>query len=301
MVNAYDRILVEKNGQLNLVSASFISPEAYHTWLNWIIRELTPKSRKPLFSHQATYSGFRLDTTNLPDLEPTLLIRLSRRDFFRLEEWVDSQVLSAAMAIFLTEAVRKGQRILISGGTGSAKTTLLRSLMPEVRGKMAVVEDFPELMGGLINEERIERFNPSTTLSWAEAIQTAITSGCDCLVVGETRDWSASLVATFGQSSRQILCSIHARSAETALERFGNLIAADRNRRGDDWERVEGLAGQTFDLVVGLEVKSDTNGFRHRWVKEIIQVETYHQELKLLKPLFTGQFDEATGQVTFSA
>ncbi|MGI8440194.1 MAG: CpaF family protein, partial [Thermoleophilaceae bacterium] len=150
MVNGPALVWVERRGRIEEASVSFGSEEEL---THAIERILAPLGRRvdessPLCDARLA-DGSRVNVVIPPlSLEgPCLTIRKFRRQGFSLEDLVAGRTLTGALARFLADCVRARASILVSGGTGSGKTTTLNALSGAIPDgeRIVTVEDAAEL------------------------------------------------------------------------------------------------------------------------------------------------------------
>ncbi len=150
MVNRYDDIYIERRGKIEHTQARFVSNDALvsaiHNVAQWVGREITEEH--PVLDARLP-NGSRVHAV-LPPCARTgtyLTIRKFTREAMTLEDFVRLNSLSEPAKEFLELCVILHKNILISGGTGTGKTTLLNAVsraIPE-RERIVVIEDTSEL------------------------------------------------------------------------------------------------------------------------------------------------------------
>lgn len=156
--------------------------------------------------------------------------RLSLSDLVRV------RTLSAEEATFLQNAVVSGDSLLISGGTGTGKTTLLNALaahMPDTE-RIVVIEDTAEIHLPKPNVLRFEARRtqiplgseaPLPPVTIAELVRATLRHRPDRIVVGEVRGAEAfDLLQALNTGHRGSLTTIHANSGEQALTRLAHCV-----------------------------------------------------------------------------
>lgn len=196
---------------------------------------------------------------------PTLTVRRFGRRY-TLTDLVTGGMLSEDQAGVLREAVRDGRNILISGGTGTGKTTLLNALaatiLPEYR--VVLIEETSEIQLALPNVVRFEArravaplgqetTTPAVTIS--ELVRATLRHRPDRIILGEVRGAEAfDLLQALNTGHRGSLSTIHANSAEQAMIRLAHcaLIA----NVGLSVHAIQSAIECAFDLVVHVERSS---------------------------------------------
>ena len=167
---------------------------------------------------------------------PVLTIRkFSRR--YSLDDLVAAGSLTASIARELTHAIATEQNILISGGTGTGKTTLLNALAAHIpdRDRIVLIEETSEIHLNKPNVLRLEARRaqaalgqeaPLPPVTIADLLRAALRHRPDRILVGEVRGAEAfDLLQALNTGHLGSLTTIHANSAEQAFTRSGALRA----------------------------------------------------------------------------
>ena len=161
MVNADSRIFIEKHGQLLPVPGVTISEQALYAAVKNIARRLGDdiSEAKPILDSRLP-DGSRVAAV-LPPCSIdgiTLTIRKFNTKHFTIADLIENGTLSAETAEFLRERVCNRQNILISGGTGTGKTTLLNALCAFIppSDRIVLIEDTAEVDLAAPNLVRLE-------------------------------------------------------------------------------------------------------------------------------------------------
>lgn len=188
-----------------------------------------------------------------------------------LADLVKARSLTQEAAEFLGERVAGGASVLVSGATQAGKTTFLTALLHEVppRERIITVEETFEL--NLDTEDhvgmqcRAPSLEGTGEITLRRLVKEALRMRPERLVVGEVRDAEALDLLIALNSGLPGMCSVHAKSAEGALEKLALLpLLAGRNI---DSRFVLTAIANTIDLVVHLE--RDSTGLRR--VRDVIQ------------------------------
>ncbi|MCW3039895.1 MAG: type secretion system protein, partial [Solirubrobacterales bacterium] len=186
---------------------------------------------------------------------PVLTIRRFRRRAFSPDELVDIGTWTAPLLVVLRAAVRARLNILVSGGTGSGKTTTLNALsafVPE-GDRIVTIEDTAELALQQPHVVRLEGRPPTIEgrgeVTIRALVRNALRMRPDRIVVGEVRGPEAlDMLAAMASGHDGSLCTVHAGSPEEALRRVETLaLMADV---GLPHAAVREQVAQAIDLVV---------------------------------------------------
>lgn len=186
--------------------------------------------------------------------EPLLTIRKFTSRNFTIHDLIDRQMLTPRQADILTEAVRQGDNLLISGGTGTGKTTLLNVLadaIPEDQ-RILIIEDTAELhlrKPHLISMEA-QLDTHKKEIGFSELLRATLRHRPDRIIVGEIRGPEARvLLDALNTGHRGTLSTIHATNAHGALLRLAQL-AVRANAGNIPVSDVEAECAESIDLVV---------------------------------------------------
>lgn len=201
---------------------------------------------------------------------PLLTIRKFTSRDFGIGDLIDRQMLTEAQAVQLAAAIRRGDNILIAGGTGTGKTTLLNVLADFIPDdeRILIIEDTAELhirKPHVISAEA-QLDTHKDAITFGDLLRSVLRHRPDRIIVGEVRGAEArTLLDAMNTGHRGTLTTIHANSAKEALYRLGSLA-----RRGDAFADARGIAEEvrrSFDLVVHI---ARTEG--RRFIREIHEI-----------------------------
>jgi pilus assembly protein CpaF len=233
MVNGPDEVWAERGGRLERADAGFEGEEHLRDVIERIlgpigrrVDELSPMAdgRLP--------DGSRVNVV-VPPLAvdgPALSIR--RFGTFRpgpreLAEW---GAIPADLMELLEQEVRSRRNLLVSGGTGSGKTTVLNALSTFIDDaeRVITIEDSAELRLVQPHVVRLESRPPSVErtggVSIRDLVRNALRMRPDRIIIGEVRGAEAmDLIAALNTGHGGALCTVHANSPEDALRRIETL------------------------------------------------------------------------------
>jgi len=233
MVNGPGSVYVERRGRLERAGVEFAGEaELMHA----IERVLAPLGRRvdeasPLCDARLA-DGSRVNVV-IPPLSlsgPCLTIRRFRREGFSLRDLVAGGTLPASLAEFLAVCVAARASVLVSGGTGSGKTTTLNALSGAIPGeeRIVTIEDAAELRLRQRHVVRLEarpaNLEGRGEVTIRQLVRNALRMRPDRIVVGEVRGAEAlDMLQALNTGHDGSLTTVHANSPEDALRRVETL------------------------------------------------------------------------------
>jgi pilus assembly protein CpaF len=225
--------------------------------------------------HAQLPDGSRLAAVIPPVVRPApaLTIRKFPSRHYTVDDLIARGTLTRPLAEFLAAEIRSGKTLLISGGTSTGKTTVLRALavaIPEDQ-RIVVIEDTSELhlqKPNLLSVEcQTDTFKASITFD--DLLKSALRWRPDRIILGEVRGMEArTLLDSLNTGHTGSLATIHANSAARALRRFANLVL--RSHSQATFEDVEAEIGEAVDYVVHVEREPG-----RRVIREVLRLDDY--------------------------
>ena len=234
LVNGVNSVYVERGGRLEVVDVRF--RDARHL-LNiaqriagWVGRRVDESS--PMVDARLA-DGSRVNIVIPPlalDGAAISIRRFVMRET-RLDDMVEGEALSPAMAEFLRIGVRARINILISGGSGAGKTTLLNTLSREIphSERLVTIEDAAELQLQQPHVVRLETRAMSSEgtgeVSMRNLLINTLRMRPDRIIVGEVRGEEATeMLQAMNTGHPGSMCTLHANTPRDALIRLENLL-----------------------------------------------------------------------------
>jgi pilus assembly protein CpaF len=207
---------------------------------------------------------------------PCLTIRKFRRQGFSLEDLVGNGTLAAPLAEMLAACVRARASILVSGGTGSGKTTTLGALSAAIPDgeRIVTIEDAAELRLRQRHVVRLESRPPNVEgrgeVTIRALVRNALRMRPDRIVVGEVRGAEAlDMLMALNTGHEGSLTTVHANSPEDALRRVETL--ALMAGLGLPHEAVREQVASALQLVVH-QARAPSGARRVESVAEVVRV-----------------------------
>lgn len=234
MINGPRKIFVERMGKLQLTKVQF--HDDTHL-MNIIERILTPLGRRidessPMVDARLA-DGSRVNII-IPPLSlvgPCMTIRKFTKNPLSVENLVSFGTLNEDMAVFLRACVKARVNILVSGGTGSGKTTTLNVLstfIPEDE-RIVTVEDAAELRLQQVHvvtlESRPANIEGSGAVTIRDLVRNALRMRPDRIIVGEVRSGEAlDMLQAMNTGHDGSLTTAHANSPRDVLSRLETMV-----------------------------------------------------------------------------
>lgn len=233
MVNGYKKIFLEKSGRIQLSPVTFTSNMHLR---NVIERIVTPLGRRidektPMVDARLK-DGSRVNAVIEPlSIDgPAVTIRKFKKGGISAEQYANYGSITKPMIDFLKICVENGLNIVISGGTGSGKTSLLNMMsgfIPQ-NERVVTVEDAAELQ---LQQEHVVRLEtrPSSmegsgAISIRDLIRNALRMRPDRIIVGETRDGAAlDMLQAMNTGHDGSMTTTHANSPRECIARLETL------------------------------------------------------------------------------
>lgn len=234
MVNRHDQIYVEKSGKLTLHDTRFSNPESL---LSIIERIVAPLGRRidegvPMVDARLR-DGSRVNAI-IPPLAlngATLTIRKFAKYRMEMNDLLKKGTLSPVMAQFLTMAIRYRMNMIVSGGTGSGKTTTLNILSNDIPSteRIVTVEDSAELQLSqdhvISLESRPANVEGKGEITIRDLVKNCLRMRPDRIVVGECRGGEAlDMLQAMNTGHDGSLTTGHANSPRDLLSRLEVMV-----------------------------------------------------------------------------
>lgn len=235
LVNGCDAVFIERNGRLERTDVRFASDDHLTQYIQRLVGKAGRRidESNPLVDAKLA-DGSRLHAV-IPPLAlrgPTLSIRRFRTKAIVLEDMVSTGTLTPSMAEFLQQAVKGRMNILLSGGTGAGKTTMLNNLsrfIPSTE-RVITIEETAELqlqqadVVGL--ETRIENVEGSGLITQRELLRNSLRMRPDRILVGEARGAEVlDMLQAMNTGHDGSMSTVHANDTRDALSRLELMIA----------------------------------------------------------------------------
>ncbi len=234
MVNRYDTIYMEKAGKLHATGLRFSSEQHLRQTIDRIVSRIGRRvdEASPMVDARLP-DGSRVNAV-LPPIAldgANLTIRKFAKDPFTAADLITMGTLSRAATDLLRACVRGKLNILISGGTGSGKTTTLNvmsSFIPDDE-RIVTVEDAAELQLAQPHVVRLESRPPNVEgrglVTVRDLVRNSLRMRPDRIIVGEIRDAAAlDMLQAMNTGHDGSLSTVHANNTRDALSRVETMV-----------------------------------------------------------------------------
>lgn len=225
---------------------------------------------KPLLEGELPLDGSRF-AGQLPPVvsSPTFAIRKKALSVFSLNQYVESGIMTEAQCEVIEQAVVAHRNILVIGGTGSGKTTLVNAIINEMvihapEERIFIIEDTGEIQCAAKN---CVQYHTTLDVNMTQLLKTTLRMRPDRILVGEVRGSEAlDLLDAWNTGHEGGAATLHANNCLAGLHRLKSLITRNPSAPTE----IEPLIGETVHCVV--HIARTPQGRR---VEEIISVKGY--------------------------
>jgi pilus assembly protein CpaF len=281
MVNGPDRVYVERYGKLERTAVGFVDDAHLLRIIDKIVSQVGRRidEASPMVDARLP-DGSRVNVI-IPPLAlkgPTLTVRKFSRDPYTVSDLISFGTLTAKSAQFLSACVKGKLNVLISGGTGTGKTTTLNVLSAFVPGdeRIVTIEDAAELQlqqeHVITLESRPPNIEGQGEVRIRELVRNALRMRPDRIIVGEVRGpETLDMLQAMNTGHEGSLTTIHANSPRDALSRIETLVLT----AGVDLplRAIREQIASAFDLLVQITRLVDGSR-RITHVTEVLRMES---------------------------
>ena len=229
MVNPDGRLWLDRHGEGRISTGLTIVPAETERIVRLVASHIGAEchANAPIVSAELPETGERFEGLLPPVVPgPCFSIRKPARVLYRLSDYVASQIVTPLQAAALIEAVETRQNIVVVGGTGSGKTTLVNALLAEVAGggdRVIIIEDTREIHCAA--EDCVTLRTKPGVASLADLVRSTLRLRPDRIVIGEVRGPEAlDMLKAWNTGHPGGITTLHANSGQAGLYRLEQLI-----------------------------------------------------------------------------
>jgi pilus assembly protein CpaF len=293
MVNKHDLIFIERGGRLERSDASFVDNAHLLRIIDKIVSQVGRRidESSPMVDARLP-DGSRVNAI-IPPLSlkgPTLTIRKFSRDPYTMDDLINFNSLTPQAAQFLAACVKGKLNVLISGGTGTGKTTMLNAMSAYVPDdeRIVTIEDAAELQlqqeHVITLESRPPNIEGQGEIRIRELVRNALRMRPDRIIVGEVRGAETlDMLQAMNTGHEGSLTTIHANTPRDALSRLETLVLT----AGVDLplRAIREQTSSAFDVLVQISRLVDGS----RRVTHITEVLRMESDVITLQDLFSAK------------
>jgi pilus assembly protein CpaF len=283
MVNGADRVFIEKAGYLQPVTGVSLGEKALLVAVKNIARRLGGDISK---SHPILDSRLPDGSRVAAVIPPcslggvTLTIRKFNTRYFEMRHLIAAGTLDQQLANRLEDYVLSRKNLLISGGTGSGKTTMFNTLarfIPEDE-RILLIEDTTEIQLGHANLVRFEARHPQNGvpgIAIRDLLKAALRHRPDRILLGEIRGGEAfDLLQLLNTGHAGTLSTIHANSAKQGLARFTSCVLQSGVEL--PYRAIKNNIADSLHVVIQIERRPG-----RRYISEVLEINSYDPDADL--------------------
>ena len=305
MVNGSDRIYIERNGKIQQAGVTFVDDAHLLRIIDKIVSQVGRRidEASPMVDARLP-DGSRVNAI-IPPLSlrgPTLTIRKFSRDPYTMDDLINFGTLTPKAAHFLAACVQGKLNMLISGGTGTGKTTTLNALSAYVPGdeRIVTIEDAAELQlqqeHVITLEARPANIEGQGEVKIRELVRNALRMRPDRIIVGEVRGpETLDMLQAMNTGHEGSLTTIHANAPRDALARLETLVLT----AGIDLplRAIREQVASAFDILVQISRLVDGS----RRISHVTEVLRMESDVITLQDIFLARppdEEAASAQIT---
>lgn len=283
MVNGGDCVFFEKNGFLELAHGISIGDRALMVAVKNIARRLGNdiSEASPILDSRLP-DGSRVAAVIPPcSLRGvTLTIRKFNTRHFEMQDLIQAGTLDQTLANRLEDYVLSRRNILISGGTSTGKSTILRILAKFIPDdeRILLIEDTAEIQ---LNHSNLVRFearreqNGVPPVAIRDLLKAALRHRPDRILLGEVRGGEAfELLQLLNTGHSGTLSTIHANSAKQGLARFTSCVLQSGVEL--PYTAIKSNIGDSLNVVIHVERRPG-----RRFISEVLEINSYNPDTDL--------------------
>lgn len=270
MLNPDGKLFIERLGH-SMAPAGEMSAAVAEVIIGSVAHALQSEAddERPIISGELPIGGHRFEGLLPPVVtRPTFTIRRRASRLIPFNDYVRARVMTERQADIIQSAISSRLNLVISGGTGSGKTTLANAVIAEIvenapDDRLVILEDTAEIQCAALNAVAL---HTSDTIDMARLLKSTMRLRPDRIIVGEVRDGAAlTLLKAWNTGHPGGVTTIHSNTAMSALRRLEQLTAEVSQ------QPMREVIGEAVDLVVSIE-RTPTG----RRVRDVVRVHGFN-------------------------
>lgn len=302
MVNGTDSVYIEKKGVINRLQTPFQDDPSI---MRVVERILAPLGRrvdeKNPYADGRLPDGSRINVIIPPAslIGPVLTVRKFSEERLDITRLIDFKTLTREAAVFLEEAVIRKRNILISGGTGTGKTTLLNTLASFIPSweRVITIEDAAELD---LQQEHVVRLETrpadiegGSEITTRDLVRNSLRMRPDRIIVGECRGNEVlDMLQAMNTGHEGSMTTCHANSPRDAIKRLEMMALMS----GIDLPLT--VVREQLASGINIIVQISRMAVGRRVVTSILEVDGMESDQILTQPIFELSDPELTLEKT---
>lgn len=283
MVNGPGRVFIERDGYVQPVPGIELGERSLTVAVKNIARRLGDdiSESKPILDSRLP-DGSRVAAV-IPPCSlggVTLTIRKFNSRHFEVEDLIRTGTLDRGLANRLEDYLLQRRNLLISGGTGTGKTTLLTALGKFIPAdeRILLIEDTAEIQlahENLVRFEARREQNGTPAVSIRDLLKAALRHRPDRILLGEIRGGEAfDLLQLLNTGHSGTISTIHASSAKQGLSRFTSCVLQSGVEL--PYRAIKTNIGDSLNVVIQIERRPG-----RRFISEVLEINSYDPDADL--------------------
>ena len=252
MLNPDGKLFIERL-EHGIVCAGKMPRAAAETVIGSVAHALDSEvsDARPIVSGELPVGGHRFEGLLPPVVAgPSFTIRRRASHLIPLDDYVASKAMTAEQVAIVRRAVAAKLNIVVSGGTGSGKTTLTNAIVAEIVAnapddRLVILEDTAEIWCAAENAVCL---HTSDAVDMSRLLKSTMRLRPDRIIVGEVRDGAAlTLLKAWNTGHPGGIATIHSNTARSTLQRLEQLTAEASQ------QSMQSVIGDAVDLIISIE------------------------------------------------
>ena len=246
---------------------------------SYLKTSITPNN--PILEGELPLDGSRFAGQIPPVVSaPTFAIRKKASAIFSLDRYVKENIMTPQQMYIISQATLDHRNILVTGGTGSGKTTLTNAIIHEMERnnpdeRIFIIEDTGEIQ---CSAKNFVKFHTTLDVSMTQLLKTTLRMRPDRILVGEVRGSEAlDLLMAWNTGHEGGVATLHANNARAGLDRLRTLISMNSEAP----HPIEPLIAEAVHVIIHIAKTPEGS----RRIEEILEVKGYENGAYKTNPL----------------